>query len=179
MFNLLPKSNKELIRREYHMRLAVVSLWLLCGALVIASLLLLPSLFLSSALEKAATLRFDALSRGTDGEEAAALDALLAGTAARAALLKGGSPNVLLHELLMLIASITTDRISLAGISFGALSEGKRDITLTGIARDRAGLLSFVRALEKTDVFERVETPISNFAKDTDINFDVRLRGAF
>lgn len=178
MFNLLPKAKKKLIRREYHARLAVVSLWFLLAVLIMSSLLLLPSFFLSSAKERTAREQFTALSESTDQNKAEELDAVLADTAARVALLTGQTPKIFLHELLSLIVSIKSDSISLTAVSFGAPAEGRRDLHIAGIAKDRAALLAFVRALEQTGVFETVEAPISNFAKDADITFDVRARGA-
>lgn len=178
MFNLLPKAKKKLIRREYHARLAVVSLWFLFAVLIMSSLLLLPSFFLSSFKERAAREQFMALSGSTDQDKAAELDVVLADTAARVALLAGQDPKVFLHELLTLVVSIKSDSISFTTVSFGAPAEGKRDLLIAGIAKDRAALLAFVRALEKTGVFETVEAPISNFAKDADITFEVRARGA-
>ena len=179
MFNLLPKAKKEIIRREYRMRLAVVCLLFLLAVFIISSLLLLPSLFLSGAKERAAQERFAALLESGDQTSAADLDAALANTAARIALLKSEAPTTLLLELLTLIVSVKSDRISLTDISIGAPAEGKRDLRLGGIARDRSALLSFIRALEQTRMFETVESPISNFAKDADITFEVRARGAF
>lgn len=179
MFNLLPKTKKEIIRREYRVRLAVVYLWLLFAALVISSLLLLPSLFLSSANERAAQLRFDTLLKSLESGNAADIDAILIDTKSQLALLESRNPKVFLYELLMLIASAQTDRLSLTGLSFGAPTEGKRDIDIAGIAQNRSVLLSFAQTLEQTGLFEKVEVPISNFAKDTDINFNVRASGAF
>ncbi len=179
MFNLLPKTEKETIRREYHIRLAVVSLWLLFAVGIISSALLLPSFLLSLEKERTAQQHFDALAKSVERKSAADSDAVLKGAKSRLALMSREAPKVFLHELLMLIVSIKTDRISLTNFSFTEPVEGKREIAIAGVGKDRSALLSFVKALERTGLFEKVEVPISNFAKDTDIDFEVRAYGTF
>ena len=86
---------------------------------------------------------------------------------------------MLLHELLVNIVSTKTDTVSLTRFSFAKASEGKRYADINGISKDRATLLAFVRALERSGLFEKVEVPISNFAEDTDIEFSIRALGVF
>jgi len=179
MFNLLPKQEKEAIRREYRIRLAIVILWFSFATLVIASVLLVPSILLSSQKEKAAEQRFDTLSKSIKKDDAAALDSVLRKAQSHLALLSHEAPTVLLHELLVNIVSTKTDSVSLARFSFAKASEGKRYADINGISKDRATLLAFVRALERSGLFEKVEVPISNFAEDTDIEFSIRALGVF
>lgn len=179
MFNLLPKTEKETIRREYRVRLAVVCLWLSFAVFIAASILLFPSFLLSSDKEKTAQEHFETLSKSVGRSNAAELDATLRDAKSRLALLSRASPKMFLHELLTLIVSIKTDRISLTRFAFVSPAEGKREVDIVGVGKDRAALTAFIKALERTGLFEKVEVPISNFAKDTDIDFSVRASGAF
>lgn len=179
MFNLLPKTEKEAIRRQYRLRLAVIILWLSFGTFLIASVLLIPSYLLSSQKEKSARARFEALSKAVEQESAAELDKVLLDAKTRLALLSDKPPKVYLHELLVQVVSQKGNNISLSGFSFADSTEGKRGIDISGVAKDRTALLSFVKSLERTGLFEKVEVPISNFAKNTDIGFTVRTVGMY
>ncbi|HBV01248.1 MAG TPA: hypothetical protein DEF00_02520 [Candidatus Taylorbacteria bacterium] len=179
MFNLLPKAKKDIIHSEYRIRLAVVSLWFLFFIFIFSSMLFIPSLLLSSAKERAAQERFAALSKSVERNGEAELDAALNEAKSRLALLSSETPKMFLHELLMLIVSVKTDRISLTNFSFIRSADGKREIAISGVGEDRTALLSFIKALENTNLFEKVNAPISNFVKDTDINFEIRASVAF
>ncbi len=179
MFNLLPKTEKEIIRREYRTRLAVVCLWFSFAVFAFSSLLLLPALFLSSEKEKTAQEHFETLSKSVGRSNAAELDATLKDAKSRLALFSRASPKMFLHEMLALIVSIKTDRISLTRFAFVAPAEGKREVDIVGVGKNRSALTAFIKALERTRLFEKVEVPISNFAKDTDIDFSARASGEF
>lgn len=59
------------------------------------------------------------------------------------------------------------------GIVFSmfALSE-EGELSLKGIAYTRTDMLDFKKGLEQSSLFEKVESPISNFVVETDINFE-------
>lgn len=190
MFNLLPKAEKETIRREYRIRLTIVALWFSFATLLIASILLLPSLLLSTAKEKAAIGRFTALSTIVERENTAKLEKVLADTQSRLSLFRRTVPALYLHELLMRLASYRSDKVSFTNISFTERQSGQgagpadnaggnREVTIAGIARDRAGLLALVQSLERSGLFARVEVPVSNYAKGSNISFSLRVTGRF
>lgn len=179
MFNLLPKIKKDIIHREYRIRLAVVGLWLLFAVFVFSSILFFPSLLLSSEKERAAQERYVALSKSLEQSGRTDMDVALNEAKSRLALLRGEAPKMFLYELLMLIVSAKTDRISLTNFSFIKAADGRHEIAISGTGENRTALLSFIKALERTELFEKVDAPISNFVKDTDINFEIRASTAF
>lgn len=179
MFNLLPKDKKDIIHREYRTRLSVVGLWFLFFIFTFFSLLLVPSLLLSSEKERTAQERFVALSKSMERKGETDLDAALNETKSRLAFLSNEAPKMFLYELLMLVSSVKSDRISLTNFSFITSADGRRAIAISGIGENRTALLSFIQALEHTKVFEKVDAPISNFVKDTDINFEIRASAPF
>lgn len=174
MFNLLPKAEKEAIRRAYRIRLAIVILWLSFATLIVASALLLPSFLLSSQKEKAAEQRFKTLSKSVARGNVSDLNTLLSDAQSRLQLLSHNAPEVFLYEMLMRVVPVKGGAVSLSGISFTTVEGKSRHIDITGVAKNRAALLAYVRALERLGLFEKVDVPISNFAKDADINFSLR-----
>jgi hypothetical protein len=179
MFNLLPKTEKETIRREYRVRLAAVMLFGVSLTFLIASLLLIPSLALSSQRERAARERFETLSKRAEAGEIARSALVFQEVAETLALLPSEAPVNFTQELVRAIASRRPAGVSLDGITITPLADGKREIELRGVSGDRAALVAFSRSLETAGVFERVELPLSSLAKSEDIVFSLKATAAF
>ncbi len=177
MYNLLPKFQKDILLREYRSRLVIVALFLFSLALTVASVLLVPSVLLSSQREESATRRLEALrSRMGRGDEKE-LEKVLRESKTILALLRHEPPKTLFHELLMGMVAVKTSRVSLNTFSFTPSEGGKFQADVSGIAKDRTGLVAFVKALEQTGFFEVVTAPISDFAKDSHIEFSIHATG--
>ncbi len=179
MFNLLPKIEKETIRREYRTRLAVVALSLFCVVTVISSVLLIPSFILSAGKEKVAEQRVDALTKNVERGNSTGLESSLQKAKSRLALLRHTDPKILQHELLIEIVSVKSNQISLKDISFSGSAGGKRTMSIAGIAQNREALLAFVKALERTNLFATVKYPVANLSKNANIEFSVTATGTF
>jgi len=178
MYNLLPQIQKDTLLREYRSRLVIAALVLVALALVIASVLLVPSILLSSQKEESATRRFEALRSRTGRGDEKELERVLRESKSVLALLRHEAPKTLFHELLMSMVAVKTSHVSLVNFSFTPSEAGTFQADVSGIAKDRAGLVAFVKALEQTGFFEAVTAPISDFAKDTNIEFSVHITGA-
>lgn len=175
MFNLLPKETKEAIRREYRLRLLAVVLFFGAATFLMASALLVPSLLLSRAKERATAAQYENLSKSIAIGEAAHLDETL--TAARDTLKlvlppPSGTP---LYVLLARIAGAKPARLALHEVTVTTAASGKERLDLQGVAADRSVLLAFTDALEGLHLFEHVELPLGNLAKDADIDFSLTV----
>jgi len=63
-----------------------------------------------------------------------------------------------------------------SGIRIDAFAVDKQgNCTLTGYAQRRSQLLLLKEALEKSSFFEKIDNPISNLTKQTDINFSFKF----
>lgn len=174
MFNLLPEDDKAAMRREYRMRLATVSLWFLFATLLAASLLLVPSLFLSSKKEEIARRRLESPTQGVSAADAARIEKELRATEEKVKLLRAKETAPYFHELFLRIAALASARISISSFS-AAQTEGGRGyrVDIGGTAKDRAALVSFQKEIERFAEFGEVILPISNLAKDADIEFSI------
>jgi len=179
MFTLLSKTEKEIIQREYRVRLATVTLWLLFATVSIAATLLIPSYVLSVQREKAATARFEVLSASVRKENAAAIDSILLDAQTRLSLLSRTPPKVFLHEALVQIVSVRGSKISVEEVSSTEGEKGIWTFVIRGRAGNRSALLTYGKALERTGIFKKVDVPISDFAKDSDIPFSLTATSAW
>lgn len=65
--------------------------------------------------------------------------------------------------------------IKLTQIYYSVDELGEKRISMSGVASDRAHLLDFRKSLEADTSFSKVNLPISNFVKDSDIEFNLTL----
>lgn len=179
MLNLLPQPEKETLAREYRSRLAIVILWMSFITFVVSSILLVPAILLSSQKEKSAQERFDLLNQSAGKGGASELEKILLEGKSVLKLVSHENPKIFLFESLIRIVSKKPARISLEHFSFVRDGEEKIKVDIGGVAEDRASLLSFVKALEQEGLFEEVTVPISNFAKDSNIEFTIQTVGIF
>lgn len=178
MFNLLPRAEKDAIRREYRTRLAVVALWGSCISLSLASLLLIPSYVLSSQKEKSSLLQRATLAKSVAANEAARFEETLKTVKARLSLVRANSSvSVRLFELIAKIAERRGEGISFEQMTLVYTSEGKRALVISGVAARRAALVLFERSLRESKLFEKVDLPISNLARDGDAEFTMSVSG--
>ena len=173
MFNLLPLEEQHAVIREYRLRLAVTGLLFLAFLCVVASVALIPSLFLSRNKEEAVLKSNSVLKDEIALMDKDDLSGALKLAGKKALALKVEAPVFYSYEL---IGNITGDKISgvkIFGVSIKRSSDGSRDVILTGEAKDRETLLSFARVLEREEFFASVKVPPSNYAPVADIGFSI------
>lgn len=178
MFNLLPKAEKDAIRREYRTRLAVVVLWFFFATMLIASILLLPSYFLSTQNEKAALRQSETITKSIKAEESSKFNEVLSGIKSRLDVVTHKPPALYLYELISRIAKERGSGISFEGMTISR-EEGLRRVDIGGIAQTRNALVAFQKALMGTGLFKTVEFPVADLAKDGNSAFTLTARGDF
>ncbi len=88
------------------------------------------------------------------------------------------SKSTSVFDLFNKILEKKSANIRLTGILFGAVSD-KRQIVLNGIAKDREALLEFAQSIGREKAFSDISLPVSNFAKNKDIEFSFSVTGDF
>ena len=179
MLNLLPQPEKAALTQEYRLRLAIVILLMSFTTFVVSSILLVPSVLLSSQKEKSAEDRFALLTKSVEKGGVSELEEILREGKIVLKLVSHKDPKVSLSESLMRIVSAKPQQISLNNFSFVRDGTEKVKVDISGVAENRAALLSFEKTLEQTGLFEKVTVPVSNFARDSDIEFTIQTVGIF
>lgn len=180
MFNLLPKAEKEFIRREYRLRLVVVWLCFLLVTIVGASLFLAPSYIVSVQKEKDAKYRLEIIVRNGSHGEAVSFGTVLKSAQEKLKLASARQkPNQYIFERIVAIAREKPARISINGFSVTLDDNGKTVFFLSGVASERNSLVSFTQSLKQKGIFEEIEVPLSLLAKESGIEFNLRATGAF
>ena len=177
MINLIPNEEKKKKVKDFYFRLGVVVLILLGCAMTVAAVAIMPAYFLSSVKKNLYNSKLE-----TEKKEVVALfdqrtlDAVndlknklnLVEVATNNKYLV--SNNVINQILLKKMPDIKVD-----GIIYENNSTNGKNINITGTAVSRERLLLFKRALEDDAAFKKVDLPISNFIKGTNIRFSIAI----
>jgi len=175
MFNVLPKKLKDQIKKQYNLRRFIVTLNFIIFIQIFILVAFLPSWFVSFYKQ-----------RDVSSEVAKAQDDLLVNEVSKLSVeinsinkklevikttQTGFSPTQILDD----IVEQKSSSISINEITYIKSGANEVQVTLGGTARERDSLLSFVRKLEASKLFSKVDSPISNYTKDRDINFSLFL----
>lgn len=177
MINLIPNEEKKMKAKDFYFRLVVVSLAALGLALVIGLAAAAPSLLLSSIDKNFAESKLVAQKSepitATDehlSAEAAALNGKLA-IVERAETEKYSISRKVINEIVLR----KMPDIRITRIWYENVPAGGRKVNIVGVAPSRERLLAFRRALEDDVAFKKVELPISNFVRGSNLEFSIDL----
>jgi len=135
--------------------------------------LLLPSFFLSKAKESAVFDQATLLKQKSDIETANTLQNIVSQTKQQLAVLGFEDSSSITSIIVASALSHKPEGIFLKSIFLESTSEGV-SLSVGGVARSRGELTRFVSALEEDPLFREVTFPVSNLAKENNINFTIQ-----
>ena len=171
---LIPLAERKRLHREYYMRVTIVSVVAISCAIIVGVAALFPA-YIRAWFDRYAAQGAVAAVRST-----ANADKQL--NAAKAEL---GSDNMLVTTLVAdeqprfsdLVRSIAAVRRSvlIAGFSFAFADAKTISVTLSGVAPTRDDLLSFKARLEAAFPGTKIDIPISQLAKSSNIQYSLKF----
>jgi len=176
MINLIPKQEEERIIRDFYLRVLAAFFLILGFAVSIASVTLLPS-FIFSMERKDFVL--DKLEQ-TVGQPVSRLDKEAQETIKNlegmlSSIEASKKTNYIVTEKIIdKVLAKKIPGIKITKISYNNSADGK-EVGISGIASDRENLLTFRRAFENDADFKKVDLPISNFVKGSNIIFYLNI----
>jgi hypothetical protein len=81
------------------------------------------------------------------------------------------TPSIYFNKI---IQNKNTD-ISITKLSFSLVRKGQGQFLVSGLAKNREGLVTFIEDLKTKASFQNVESPVSDFAIDKDIPFTLNI----
>jgi hypothetical protein len=177
MINLIPKEEKKRMKADFMARVATVSFVLLSSVVLIASAALVPAYLEVSVdhtvarkeldIQKNTPLKAEELEITTQADnlnrKIQQVDSLRQN---KFLVTERAINNVVLNKL---------PDIKITNILYEAKTSTEKEIKVTGSAPSREKLLLFKLALENDPAFKKVDLPVSNFVKGSDIKFFVIL----
>lgn len=178
MSNLLTEKQKTVIKREYLTRL--VSLILFMAALLGVFFLayIIPYYFSVSKKEALVTEQFGSvISIENEENVGESVSRIVNRTLDQVKIIELFTKDTVEPSIVFtkIIAS-KNDSIKINKLTFSRSTKDKSQLTVSGISRDRDGLVDFIQALKTTGGFTSVDSPISDFAKENNISFTVNLK---
>ncbi|HET8575364.1 MAG TPA: PilN domain-containing protein [Candidatus Paceibacterota bacterium] len=179
MINLLPQVEKEKLRREYFLRLAVIALISLFFLLLIACVLLMPTFLLTHSKLSITQNEAVALKHSTAGVQKAQYEAVVKQTNDRVNQLLNAPAELQMRDLVRSILGVRGDRITLSAFVYQSAVAGSKGesarIQIQGVAKNRDELIAFQTRLQSSGHFSDVSLPISSLVSDTNIPFTMDL----
>ncbi len=176
MINLIPNQEKKEKIKDFYFRLVIVFFVVLGFCFFVAFASILPSYFLSLVNKNVINAKLEMQKREplllTDQNSLAAIEDLKS----KINLIESAEKNKYLisQKVINEIILQKINDIKITQLSYEDSGGGKK-ISVRGIAGSRERLLLFRRALEDDITFKKVDLPISNFVKDSNIEFNLTL----
>ncbi len=174
MFKLLTEEERRKVAHEYAVHRAIVILLALIGVFVVGIIGLLPSYVLSKARENEALERARIVSSATEREENALLQAWLEKTNLKLQILSPTRDTERPSDFIKKILDQRVAGIVITGFSWMKV-EDKITLSASGVAASRQSLITFENRINSSKYFSEVVLPISNLAKDRDIDFQIKF----
>ena len=176
MINLIPNEEKKKKVRDFYFRLFVVSLFVLSFSILIADAVFLPSYFIASAKKNFINSQLTTQKAKPLPEVDKEILSQISDLEKRLTLIENTrkdkyivSARVINEIIFKKISDIKINKISYQNNLTGKI------IRVSGTAKSRERLLLFRRALEDDPEFKKVDLPISNFIKGSNISFFLTL----
>ncbi len=170
--NLLPPENKVIAKKEYLRRLFVTAGVFLFSTSLIAALFLASFFFALNLQKKSIHDSFFAMQEYLSAQNESELTFLVSRINAQVAELNSNQKRVKkASEIIERIIEIKGNDISIESFAFN-LSR----LDIKGNSASRSGLINFVENLKKQDAFSAVESPLSNFLKEKNIDFSINIK---
>ena len=173
MINLLPDTEKQSIRKEYQLRVIVVILSSILIIVLSTFALLIPSYILT--LYKGAIAQDIITKTPTPSAEEDFTERLT--TVKRVAhVLSPEQPNLLPTEAITIISEHRLNTIIITSITYTKTETDPVTIHIKGIAENRKSLVDYTAALRSEAHIAAVNLPVSSFAADSDIGFEIDIK---
>ncbi|MDB5266808.1 MAG: hypothetical protein JWN89_623 [Parcubacteria group bacterium] len=174
MFKLLNDETRIIAVKEYSRRRMVVILFLFCTLVLIAIFGIFPSYTVSSSRKEIAMSRIEVLKKSPSSEDGRTLEKWLGLTNKKLTVLSPDASTDEPYEIFQKIIAAKPAGVSLLGLRWDKTGTAVT-ISLSGIARDRQALLALQEALNSSKSFSKAVLPVSSFAKDKDLEFELSI----
>ncbi len=178
--NLLPVHNRKAFRQEYFLRLATIAVLCLVGVVIAQAVFLLPSYLYERELITSRSSDLQRLSSSLATTQEQEAQSELSSLKAKADFLMGLPKAPTASTVLRAVLNVPRPGITLTNVTFGNgdASAGGRTMQLSGVADTREHLRSYDTTLGTLPFVSSADLPISDYAKDSIIPFNITLTGS-
>lgn len=171
--NLLPQTEKDILRKGFKARSYIVLSNILSVSVFIGLVMLSPAYFFAdSHLE---SIALNASAKGEDQDAVKTALQIPDEINSKLAFMESYVKNPSMADYISSVTSYFTDKIHVNSISIGRKSKKGITIVVSGIASDREALVSFASDLKSSNKFGSVDVPVSSLTRDKDLPFSITI----
>ncbi|HRH22885.1 MAG TPA: hypothetical protein PLB51_02770 [Candidatus Paceibacterota bacterium] len=174
MFDFLPLDFKTKAQRLYRGRLILLYVCAGCVLFLVSFFLLLPSQMLALAKKKSLEGELSALKQSLSIKGNSTVESFVDTSKEKMSVVESAESVKLFSDSLAEFFSYYTSGISLNSMTFER-GEKQNIIRMSGVAETRDALLDFSKSLKSNHRFESVDLPVSNLARNKDIDFSITV----
>ncbi len=175
MFNVLPENLKQKVKAEYKIRRMTVILISVLFLQMSFLVFLLPSWIISVYKEKDAISQVEDVKQSSLSKGASPIASVITDTNKKLFFINSLLTYQQVSPIIDSVLSNKTPSISLNEFSYTSGNASTSTLVLGGVSATREALVAFVKSLEKSGAFKTVDLPVSNLAKDKNIDFSINL----
>lgn len=176
--NLLPLERSRALRRDYFMRLGVVSLLFVIMLMLAAAILLLPTYVFLTASESSGKTRLASIDAAASSSDDAALSAQLAALFANTVSLSALAEKHSISTIMRAVLEVSRPGVTLSNFAYtsaSATNKNQNTLTISGSAATRDALRNYQLALQGSSFAQSADLPVSAYAQDTNIAFTIAV----
>lgn len=164
----------------FYYRLGGLCLMMLSIVLFVAVLALLPPYLFSNAKSKIASQKLEIQTRESVPLDMEEINQVLTDVKGKLNLVEKNEQNrfIVSEQVIRAILKDKVSGIKILSMAYRVDQNNGKEITLSGDASSRQALLNFRQKLESDPAFKKVDLPISNFVRGTNIRFYLTLSPA-
>ena len=166
MFNVLPDNIKEFIRNEYETRRWLVIFGSILFIQISFLIFLLPSWTLSKYLENIAINKANSQNVLTPSKNTGGAIQSINSTNQTLNIINSTFMYSQVFPFLNTVISYKTSDITINEFTYANVGTSTISLTVTGLSNTRESLIMFVKNLQKSSLFQEVNSPVSNLVKD-------------
>ncbi len=171
---LLPPQEQKSLKREYCTRLAIVACCIVSTALIVGSILLLPGYLRARGEEEIQLEAIAELRNNNERKNDSAIIDELAFNSTAISLLESALLQERPSDVIERVVSLR-EGVYLNSLSYSVTGTTTIEVVIQDTALTRAALLAFKTRLERLSVDSRINLPIDELAKSSDIPFSLKF----
>lgn len=170
MINLIPKEEKMHIIDEYRRRLLVIFLLLLLCTVTSALFLSLPTYVLLEAKHKTVLESLEIAKRLSLERKDVETEVVVRNLNDRVRVVLSSLQKRSVVDVVSVVISKKIEGIHIQRISYDE-KQNNGIVSVSGVASNREKALSFVKELESSKIFSKVDLPVGSLVKEKDLSF--------
>jgi hypothetical protein len=177
MHTLIPEQLARFLKNEYRIRVVILLLLFMSLGIWFGIVSLFPSYIISVTQERGALNQADAIEKSAESTTTTAALAAITTSNGLIKTLEASQDTLMLSSIVEDIAVRRIPGITINDFEIGRADATSTNIVIQGTATTRDILVNFENNLKADSRFSKVDLPVSDLAKNSDITFSMSITG--